>query len=214
LEKTPNREPSKPSKPILTPTDKTIKTGFDGFDGPCLGQIQKIEGEPDPAELSQASGVLGRAGVRLMRLEGGDAIGIWSDLDGLAIRHALRVMGSGELPVLYLDGPNVPLRYKLRRVPGEPVPARLRQEMERNSKPWNIRDRSKWRFIPWPLAAEEKAHTINPETHIWPIGEWGGTCGIGFVSNAQFGPNQPVIPRTNRETTRKWRKLDAVRDGE
>jgi hypothetical protein len=164
--------------------------------------------EPSVEELSYASAILGQAGVRLMRLESGDAVGIWSDLDSPDIRNALRIMGSGGIPILYLDAPGIPLRYKLRRVPGEPVPAHIHEEMERNSKPWEVRDRSKWRFIPWTLA-EAKPHTIDPQTRILPIGEWGAACGRGFVSDPRFGANQQVIPRTSRATTRKWRKLDA-----
>jgi hypothetical protein len=49
---------------------------------------------------------------------------------------------------------------------------------------------------------------MNPETGIRPFEEWGCSCGRGFVSNARFGPNQPVIPRTSHATTRKWRAPD------
>jgi hypothetical protein len=48
---------------------------------------------------------------------------------------------------------------------------------------------------------------IDPSTGIWPISEWGASCYMGFVSNSRFGSG-PVIKRTNRETTRKWRKLN------
>lgn len=46
---------------------------------------------------------------------------------------------------------------------------------------------------------------IDPATGIWPISEWGWECARGFISNARFG-SAPVIERTNRETTRKWRR--------
>ena len=36
---------------------------------------------------------------------------------------------------------------------------------------------------------------------------WGSSCGRGFVSDSRFGSDQ-VIKRTNRSTSRKWRKLD------
>jgi hypothetical protein len=160
LEKTVRNEPSKPSKPIgegLMDTDKTIKTGFDGFDGSCLAKSPEIESkwvpeaEPSDEDVSQTNAVLSRAGVRLMRLENGNAVGIWSDLDSPTIRHALQILGFGQLPVFYLDG-DVPLRYKLRRVPGEPVPAHIREEMERHSEePWKVRNSTNWRFVPWPL---------------------------------------------------------------
>jgi hypothetical protein len=175
---------------------KPTESGFVGFVGPRHRQIQKIEGEPDPAELSRASAILGQAGVRLMRLESGDAVGIWSDLDSPAIRNALRILGSGELPVLYLDGPNVPLRYKLRRVPGEPVPNSVREAMEGSSEPWKVRSRMPRNFVLWPQA-EAKACTIDPRTGIRPTCEWGASCGRGFVSNPRFGAN-----------TRKWRRLN------
>ena len=51
---------------------------------------------------------------------------------------------------------------------------------------------------------------IDPETQIKPIGEWGGACGRGFVSDARFGSGQ-VIKRTNRETTRKWIRTQEVK---
>lgn len=86
--------------------------------------------------------MLGRAGMRLMELEGGTTIGLWSDWDGPEVRAALRTFGSDRLPVRYLDGAGVPERFKLRRVPGEPVPANVLVEMERNpAEPWTVRDR-------------------------------------------------------------------------
>ena len=124
-------EPTKPSK-----------LGSVGFEGATSAESPEIEAGPDPAELVRASGVLTRAGVRIMALEGGTTIGVWSDLDGAEVRAALRTCGSGGLPVRYLDGADVPLRYKLRRVGGEPVPINVLREMERHpADPWNIRDR-------------------------------------------------------------------------
>jgi hypothetical protein len=77
-----------------------------------------------------------------MQLDGVTTIGIWSDLDGPEVRKALRVFGSDGLPVRYLDGAAVPMRYKLRRVEGEPVPKSVLLEMERNLRePWKVRDR-------------------------------------------------------------------------
>jgi hypothetical protein len=168
--------------------------------------------EPTVEELTRAGAVLRQAGIRLMRLVGADAVGVWSDLDSPAIRSALRILGSCELPVLYLDGPGVPLRYKLRRVSGEPVPEYVLREMERSPKPWKVRARMlgpAWRFVPWPAAPEAKPHTIDPATGIRPTAEWGASCGRGFVSAARFSKRDPVIPRTNRATTRKWRALDS-----
>ena len=101
-----------------------------------------MKSEPDPAELARASAVLNRAGVRVLALEGRPAIGVWSDLDGPEIRAALRVIGLQSLPVRYLDGSGIPMRYKVRRVEGQPVPLSVLIEMERHtSEPWAGRDR-------------------------------------------------------------------------
>ena len=51
---------------------------------------------------------------------------------------------------------------------------------------------------------------FDPETGIKPIAEWGPECARGFVSDARFSRgNDKVIKRTNRATTRKWRKVMA-----
>jgi hypothetical protein len=110
--KSPKRAPTKPTKPeaegFVGRLQNLKGEGFVGFVGPCLGQIPKIEGAADPAELSRASGVLGQAAVRIVR------------------------------------------------------------------------------------------HTIDPETGIWPIREWGAACGRGFVKNSRSAANRK----------RKWRSLD------
>ena len=122
-------EPTKPSKP-----------GSVGFEGATSAESPEIEAGPDPAELARASAVLNRAGVRIMALEGGATIGVWSDLDGPEVRAALRTFGSDRLPVRYLDGARIPMRYKVRRVDGEPVPLNVLAEMERHpADPWKVR---------------------------------------------------------------------------
>jgi hypothetical protein len=73
--------------------------------------------QPDPAEVACASALLNRAGVRIMRLDGGFTIGIWSDLDGPEIRTALGSLRLDGLAVRYLDGPGIPMRYKVRTAP-------------------------------------------------------------------------------------------------
>jgi hypothetical protein len=79
--------------------------------------------------------------MRLMELENGTTIGLWSDLDGPEVRAALRTFGSDRLPVRYLDGAGVPMRYKMRRVDGEPVPMNVLAAMERHkAEPWKVRD--------------------------------------------------------------------------
>ncbi len=124
-------EPTKPSKP-----------GFVGFEGATSAESPEIDANPDPTELACASDVLNRAGVRIMALEGGATIGVWSDLDVEEVRAALRTFGSDRLPFRYLDGAGVPVRYKVRRVDGEPVPMNVLAEMERHpAEPWKVRDR-------------------------------------------------------------------------
>jgi hypothetical protein len=92
-------------------------------------------------EARIARRLLNRAGVRIMVLETATTIGIWSDLDGPEIREALQTLGHEHLPVRYLDGAGIPAHYRLRRVEGEPVPANVVAEMERNTaEPWKVRD--------------------------------------------------------------------------
>jgi hypothetical protein len=124
----------------------------------------KMLPDPSPEDLAHASAVLAKAGIRLMRIDGSDYVGIWSDLDGPEVRAALRTYGSHELPVRYLDG-DVPMRFKLRVVPGEPVPANVLIAMELEPKqPWVVRDRMLVEMgwtpdgIPW---AEWKAQSLN-----------------------------------------------------
>ena len=44
---------------------------------------------------------------------------------------------------------------------------------------------------------------INPETGIWPISEWGWSCGRGFVSNERFSTKDAVLKRGNKSEYRK-----------
>lgn len=60
-----------------------------------------------------------------------------------------------------------------------------------------------------------KEHTIDPKTGIFPISEWGPACARGFVGDSRFATkSDQVIKRTNRVATKKWRKVNATRDGE
>lgn len=116
-----------PTKPILADTTESEPTkpsipGSVGFEGAKPEESPKIEAHP--ADIAHASELLNRRGVRIMNLAGGVTIGIWSDLDGPEIRAALRVLEMQERPIRYLDGPGVPIRYKVRRVSGEPGPWR------------------------------------------------------------------------------------------
>ncbi len=152
-----DREKSEPTK--TSETDSVVSVGATSAESP------EIEAEPDPAELARASAALKRAGVRIMALEGGATIGVWSDMDGPEVRAALRTFGSDRLPVRYLDGAGVPMRYKLRRADGEPVPMNVLAAMEQHpAEPWKVRDRMLsemgWcsKGIPW---AEWKAAALN-----------------------------------------------------
>jgi hypothetical protein len=130
-----------------------------------------------------------------MQLNGVFTVGIWSDLDCLEIREALKLFGSGDAPVRYVDGSGIPVRYKLRRVAGDPVPMNVLAEMERHpAEPWKVRDRMlremKWHAkpIPWPAESDRQktaasAKPIDPSTGIWPISEWGTQCGRGLPRN-------------------------------
>jgi hypothetical protein len=68
------------------------------------GELQdSVSSEADPKELTRAGRVLSAAGVRLIEIDGELIVGLWSDLDSLAVRQALHLFGSGELPIRYLD---------------------------------------------------------------------------------------------------------------
>ena len=53
-----------------------------------------------------------------------------------------------------------------------------------------------------------KEYELDPETGIRKIADWGSACARGFVSNARYSPTDNVIPRTNRNISRKWRAVD------
>jgi hypothetical protein len=121
---------------------KTSKAGSVGFEGSTSAKSPEINPARDLTELTRASYVLSRAGVRIMQVEGVTTIGVWSDLDGPRIRAALHSLESNLLPVRYLDGAGILIRYKLRWVEGEPVPMNVLYEMERQpEEPWKVRDR-------------------------------------------------------------------------
>jgi|HubBroStandDraft_3_1064219.scaffolds.fasta_scaffold01978_2 hypothetical protein len=98
---------------------KLSKPGFGGLEGATPAKSLDIEVTSYPVELSVASDVLNRTGVRILRLDGRFIVGVWSDLDGPEVRVALRTLGLDLLPVRNLDGAGIPIRYKLRRVEGD-----------------------------------------------------------------------------------------------
>jgi hypothetical protein len=123
-----------------------------------------------------------------MNSDGQPAVGIWSDLDSVELRQALHFLGL--VPVCYLDGSGVPLRYKVTKLAGEPVPMNVLAEMERSisDEPWTICDRMlreiRWHStpIPWRLNSGEMVSRaprcrFDPETGILPVSEWGPECG-------------------------------------
>jgi hypothetical protein len=86
-------------------------------------------------------------------------------LDGPEVRAALRTFGSDRLILSYLDGAGVPMRYKVRRVEGEPVPMNVLAAMEQHpADPCEVRDRmlneTGWcsKGTPW---AEWKAAALS-----------------------------------------------------
>lgn len=82
---TPISADSAGSQPI-----KSSKPGSGGFVGAISAESPEIHIDPDPAELSRASAVLNRTGVRLTQLDGVTTIEIWSDLDGPEVRNLWR----------------------------------------------------------------------------------------------------------------------------
>ena len=99
--------------PAVGPS-KPTKLGSDGFEGSYLVESPKIGDETDAAQ--GAVDVLNNAGVRIMRIYDGTAIGVWSDLDGLEIRAALRTLEMDCLPVRHLDEDDIPNKYKYRKL--------------------------------------------------------------------------------------------------
>ena len=125
-------------------------------------EVQSRLAQIQADELARASAVLKSTGVRIIALEEGATIGVWSDLDGPDVRTALRAFGFDRLPLRYLDGAGVPLRYKLRRVEGESVPMAVLSEMERHpAEPWKVRDRM-LHAIGWTLLGQRGGGHRNP----------------------------------------------------
>jgi len=130
------------AEPAKVKPSETTKSLSDVFVASPPADSPEIEVGPDPAELARASAILNRAGVRTMALEASATIGVWSDLDGPKVRAAFRILGSDRLPIRYLDGAGVPMRYKVRRVSGEPVPMNVLASMQQHpAEPWKVRDR-------------------------------------------------------------------------
>jgi hypothetical protein len=129
--KTRECEPSKPTElvtPVVLPPE-----GFVGFESLHKGIFKNFQSVQSVQSVDRASEVLRDAGVQFMDLPGigNPVIGIWSDLDSPAVRGALDSIGFGYAPLRYLDDDGIPAEYTTRTVPGTPVPAEVRREMER-----------------------------------------------------------------------------------
>jgi hypothetical protein len=99
--------------------------------------------ESDQEALNWAGAVYGLNGVRLLVLNERMVIGVWSDLDGPHIRHAIEIFHGADAPLVrYLDGPGIPDIYKARKMKGTPVPLDILQAMvDAPSEPWLVRDK-------------------------------------------------------------------------
>jgi hypothetical protein len=97
---------------------------------------------PDPRELDRAHAVLRRYEVRRIVVDGQEAVGIWSTQDGPHLRAAIRIAGWPG-PIRYLDGRGIPDKYKGTRLPDDPPPLAVVDEMQANidNEPWILRDR-------------------------------------------------------------------------
>ena len=64
------------------------------------------------------------------------------------------------------------------------------------------------------MSSDDKARRgpIDPKTGILPISEWGPECGRGFVRDERFGKGALVIKGTNRNKSRAYRKIDAIKN--
>jgi hypothetical protein len=96
------------------------------------------------------------AGCRPIEIGGQPAIGIWSDLDHPSLRTAIRDYyaalwpAMAGAPIVYLDGPGIPDRFKERRVPrvptredgrpADPIPLEVVEAMMRSDEPWKVRE--------------------------------------------------------------------------
>lgn len=79
---------------------------------------------------------------------------------------------------------------------------------------WHLNPPGLFREMSSRGGMSEKAKCVCPQCldALIPISAWGAACGRGFVSNSRFGDG-PVITRTNRKSTRAWRKIDSDRKG-
>ncbi|MGI9074289.1 MAG: hypothetical protein ACR2JB_23920 [Bryobacteraceae bacterium] len=80
-----------------------------------LSQIARVR--PTLAEIAEAMQLLNLCGVRIMRYDSELRLGMWEDLDGPELRHAIAAVGMHELRVVHLESAEVPIRFKIRSCP-------------------------------------------------------------------------------------------------
>lgn len=82
----------------------------------CLDVARRIanSGESGDAASVDAMALLNLAACRLMLLDHSFTIGIWGDLDGPELRGAIAGAGLENLPVVFLEGEDLPERYRVR----------------------------------------------------------------------------------------------------
>ena len=83
----------------------------------CSFSLTDGEKSEVSVEIEKAMWLLNLTGCRIIRRTDGLAVGIWEDLDCQELRSAIRALGMSGLPVIYLESPGVPMRYKVRSCP-------------------------------------------------------------------------------------------------
>src|SRR5260370_35975242 len=106
-----------------------------------------------------------------MKQNGASTIGVWSDMEGHEIRTTLQILQLDHLPVRFLDGDGIPVRYKLRRVEGEPVHSNVVGDNRRDAgQRLRVRDGQRW--IPYekcppgqtPLQSDRVSLSMHAES--------------------------------------------------
>lgn len=81
--------------------------------------VGTVEGEQTEATAATiaATRLMNITGCRIIRDGEQLLVGVWSDLDGLDIRAAIRGLGMQSLRVVHLESSDVPVDYKVRHCP-------------------------------------------------------------------------------------------------
>jgi hypothetical protein len=91
---------------------------------------------PTQTEIDAAAALLNLAGVRIAQTRSGEMVlGLWSDLDGAEIRHAIAILKMDAIPSVNLANSIISNEYKqrdcLERLPGECFQHWLQSEQHR-----------------------------------------------------------------------------------